>query len=148
MIDLAVSGRAIARSRRSITLPVRQMTRVPRRSGNRVRMASSISTLSRSARITTAALRSLSLAIDSSESTVKTRSDQPSTSVWPVSSTGERPLRSSPRRWSTAVAITPMKALKMMMPANVSVSWRAMKSAFEVSSAVTVPASMTCSSAL
>ncbi len=148
MIARAVCGATIARSRMSIGLPVRHTTRSPRRSPVFARMASSISTLSSSARMTTTGSRALSLAMASSPSTVKTVFDQPRISVCPRSSTAERPLRSSWRRWSTLVARMPMNALKMTMPPKVRTSWSAMKAALEVSSPATVPASMTCRRAL
>ena len=144
MIDLASCGLTMARSLRSIGLPVRQTTRVLPRSPHRWRIASSISTLSCSARTTATGLRSLSFAIASSERIVKIESDQSRISVCPCSITNERPLRRSPSFESSPVAITPISALTMKMPPSVTSSIR-IRNVQPPTSLPIVPGSSVCS---
>jgi hypothetical protein len=143
MMERADSWLPMRRSVTSTGEPVRQMTRVPRRSPARSRISSSISTLSRGARITTAARLRLSFAIASSPRIVITASDQPRISVWSVSSTRERPRRSSISRVSSAVEITPMSALTTNSPATVSSSIHS-RNRHEPESPATVPGSSAC----
>ena len=55
-----------------------------------------------------------------SETTVKTRGDQPRTSVWSDSMTGLRPRRRSLHLLSIAVAIRPMRSAATVMPKRVT----------------------------
>ncbi|MFC6936519.1 hypothetical protein ACFQHO_43830 [Actinomadura yumaensis] len=84
-----------------------------------------MSTLSRSARIATQERRRPWLASASSAITVKTWSDQPSTTVWSRSTIRDRPLRSSAILPSRPVVSTPMSELTMKMPPTVAASIRA-----------------------
>ena len=111
-----------ARSSMSIGEPERHTTRVPRSSGTLALSSSSISTLSRSARITITGLWRLSLARVSSRMIVKIESDQPRMTVCSFSSTIERPRRRSASLVSMPAAITPISALTMNSPAMVSAS--------------------------
>lgn len=128
MIVRAVCGLAISRSVMSTGLPERQTMRVLRVSGTRSRMASSISTLSAVARMTTATgpLR-LALASTSSAMTWKTCAFHPRMSVCPFSSTSERPLRRSSSRLSSPVFRMPMSAPKTNIPNRLTTSMTATK---------------------
>ena len=128
----------------SIGEPDRQITLVPRRSGTLALSSSSMSTLSRSARITTTGSLRLSLATVSSLMIVKIDSDQPRITVWSFSSTIERPRRSSPSLESMPLAITPIRALTMNRPPRVSAS-RVSRNRQLPSSPPIVPGSSVCS---
>ena len=105
-----------SRSDMSSGLPVRQTIRVLPVEPSRWRSASSISTLSWSARIAMTDLPRLRLASTSSETTVKTWSDQPTITVWSLSATGERPLRSWSIFWLRPLVSRPTSALTTKMP--------------------------------
>ena len=117
--ERASSGLAMARSRGSAGSPVRQTRRVGLPFGSRSRSASSMTTLSSRAMTTTHASRWFSLATPSSARIAGSVGAQPRTSTWLRSTTRERPLRSSVRRWSRAVAIRPISAETRKMPARV-----------------------------
>lgn len=119
-IERAVPGLTSSTSAIFSGSPVRHTMRVRPRSPTRSRIASSISTLSRLARIATHDLRLLWLASTSSATTVKTCSDQPSSTVWPCSTTRDRPLRSSAILPSSPVVITPISELTMKIPPTVA----------------------------
>ncbi len=142
-IERASCGFTISRSERSIGLPVRQTTRVLPSAGTFARIASSISTLSRSARITTTGSRSFAFATASSERIVKIVSAHPRISVWPLSTTKERPLRSSWSFVSSPDAITPINALTISTPPSVTRSITSRNGQPPPSPAI-VPASSVC----
>ena len=112
----ASRARAISRSSMSIGSPERQTIEVRPVFGRRARISSSISPLSRSARMTIALRLTFALATTSSETTVKISCDQPRMTVCPDSTTRERPLRSSASLPSSPVLMMPISALMMKMP--------------------------------
>jgi|GEM_PF-6745086 len=112
----AVSRLSRSRSLGSVGLPVRHTTRVRPVSPTRSRIASSMLTLSLSARIAMAECRWLACALTSSETIVKTCSDQPRITMWPRSMTRERPLRSSSILLRKPEESTPTRVLTMKMP--------------------------------
>ena len=146
-MDAASCGLTRSRSACSVGQPVRHTTRNPEREPSRPRISSSISTLSRSARIATHGRRSLSLATASSEMIVKSCSDQPNRTVWPSSTTSERPFRRSTSFASNPVVMTPTSAATMMMPPIVAANIGKTQNA-DPSSAETVPGSRVRSSAM
>ena len=93
-IERAVGGRD-ARSSMSIGLPDRQTILVRPVSPTRARISSSISTLSRSARITIARVRLVRVRGHDLGEDREDRGDQPRITVWSRSTTRDRPLRSS-----------------------------------------------------
>ena len=84
--------------------------------------------------------RSLSLAATSSVTVVKTWSDHPSSTVCPLSTTRERPLRSSASRASRPELSTPTRPATMKMPPMVTRNIRVRKSPLN-SSPATAPGS-------
>ncbi len=141
MIALAVSGLTSSRSARLSGLPERQITRVRPVSPRRDLISSSMSALSRSARMTTRERRWPWLALTSSSMTVNTCSDQPSRIVWPCSMRRDLPLRSWAMRFSRPVVSTPISELTMKMPPMVTVSIRPRNTGLPVSPPM-VPGSM------
>ncbi len=89
----AVRGLSRASTVGSVVRPLRQMILVVPVSVTQAEISSSISTLSFGARTATAERRWLALAATSSPTTGRIWSDQPSTTVCPVSSTVEWPRR-------------------------------------------------------
>ena len=77
-------------------------------------------TLSSGARMAMQASERLAFAVRSSFTTVKICSDHPRITTWSVSTTRERPLRSSSSRFSRPVVRTPMRALTRKMPPMVT----------------------------
>ena len=122
MIDFAAPGLMIDRSLRSHGSPLRQITSTPFSFGAFLAISSSISTLSRSARIAIRAVFPSVFASESSDRMSTIDGDQLRITVWPVSSTRERPLRSSAIFASSPLESTPIKAENTKMPAMVTTS--------------------------